>query len=159
MKRILLLCVAIFAFGFWADAQSYNQSLGIRGGFSNGIAYKKFINSGTALEFVVDPFVNGVELTGIYEKQKSAAFGAPMLDWYYGAGAYVGFYNGPRYGRKFDDPGTSSSAGMGALALVGLELILTEIPISITGDIGLAVNFAPYGGAGVHAGLGLRYYW
>lgn len=144
------------------DAQSYGQAIGVRGGLVNGITYKKFISGGSALEFVVDPFVNGIELSVIYEIQKSNAFGAPNLDWYYGAGASLGFYNGHRHGyhHKHDhDHGSHSGAGIGVLGLVGLEYVFQEIPLALSLDVGPAINIAPYGYVYTAAGLGLKYYW
>ncbi|MGB0165886.1 MAG: hypothetical protein ACPF8V_03425 [Luteibaculum sp.] len=159
MKKSLLLAACILFCSASLFSQSYQHAIGLRGGLANGLTFKTFVGADRALELVVDPFVNGIELSGIYEVQKQNAFGAPSLDWYYGAGLSVGFYNGKRYGRVFDDRDRSSAAGVGALGLVGLEFIIPEIPISISGDLGPAINFSPYGYVYFAAGLSVRYYW
>lgn len=155
MKKLLfaVLCLGI---SMAASAQAYNNSIGVRGGLVNGLNYKTFIGSGTAMEFVLDPAAGGFEFSAIYEKQQNGALGTTALDWYYGAGGAIGFYNGPRYGEPLEG---GDAIGFAAVGLVGLEFPLKEIPIVFSGDIGPAINLTPYGHFYFNAGLSMRYYW
>jgi len=117
MKKAFLILIAVFSITLFAGAQDYNNGIGIRGGYYNGLTFKHFISSGSALEGLLFSSVGrgGFELTGLYEKHKNA-FDVDRLNWYYGGGAHIGFYDMNVVGIDF---------------ILGIEYNISEIPVNI----------------------------
>jgi hypothetical protein len=160
MKKIILTSLlAMFLFSF-GQAQDYNTGIGLRGGLSNGLTIKHFISSNTALEGIISSRWRGVELTGLYEIH-NRAFQVDRLNWYYGLGAHVGFWDGDytyRYGpRNWGEPGRSYTVA-GIDFILGLEYNFTEIPFNLSIDWKPAWNFVGYSGFWADGGaISIRY--
>lgn len=132
MKRIIICAfVAMLAFGFsnQAKAQDYNTAVGLRFGGTSGLTIKT-----RGFEGIVGFWGNGFSLTGLAEKH-TMAFDSPDVNWYYGWGGHVAFYNDgdPRYDygrgdRRYDD----SEVGFGIDGIVGLEFSPREIPLAFS---------------------------
>lgn len=116
----------------------YKTSLGIRIGGTSGAAVKHFFRPATAVEGILGTFGNGFSITGLVEKN-AQAFDVEGLNWYYGGGAHIAFYNGNRYywveGRnvRYRD---SRDIGIGVNGIIGLEYILPDdIPVAFSLDL------------------------
>lgn len=153
-KLLLLLCLTagVLLVKSDANAQSYENAIGIRVGSYNGVNFKTFVNNNKALDFNLavrsnDNFKRFM-LTGLYEVHNPIN-GAPGLLWYYGGGASIGSYKVKNYdGELF----------LSADGVLGLDYKFDEIPLNLaidwrprlalapdtdfgTGDVGLAIRF------------------
>jgi hypothetical protein len=160
MKKIILTSLlALFLFSF-GQAQDYNTGIGLRGGLANGLTIKHFISSNVALEGIISSRWRGLELTGLYEIH-NRAFQVDRLNWYYGLGAHVGFWDGDytyKYGpRTWGEPGRSYTV-VGIDFILGLEYNFSEIPFNISIDWKPAYNFVGYSGFWADGGaISIRY--
>lgn len=155
MKKLLLLCLTA---GFLliantnANAQNYENAIGVRLGSYKGLNYKTFLNSNKALDlnlsFRNNDDLNRFIFTGLYEVHNPIA-GAPGLLWYYGGGGSIGSYKR----RDFEDDLFLSADGVlgldykidGAPLNLSIDwrprLELTSNNDSRTDDVGLAIRF------------------
>lgn len=124
MKKILvalIITTGITAFQK-TFSQEYKTALGIRLGsnpqvLSSGISFKYFLNQKAAIEGLLT-FNDPVAIGGLYELHNPIP-SASGLQWFYGAGAYVGF---------------NTTANLGAMGIVGLDYKFQNIPINISLD-------------------------
>jgi len=129
MKKSFLFLSAIILFSAsQVKAQDYNTALGIRlssngPAINNSVSFKHFMNPKLAIE-------------GLFTFDKKAAIGAlleihnPMpstegLQWFYGAGAYIGFDS---------DKTNTDRALMGAQGIIGLDYKFTNLPLNLSLD-------------------------
>ncbi len=136
----------------------YKTSLGIRIGGTSGATVKHFFRPATAVEGILGTFGNGFSLTGLIEKN-AQAFDVEGLNWYYGGGAHIAFYNGNRYygveGRNvhYRD---SHDVGIGINGIIGLEYMLPdEIPVAFSLDLKPFIEIDSDGDVGVAPDLAL----
>lgn len=140
MKKFLL--AAMFIFSASAVMAQYNFAVGLRSGGSSGITLKKN-NGSSALEGIVGFWNDGLSLTVLWEKQRTA-FNEPGFNWFYGLGGHVSFY-----GHDFDDKTgpywydhpyheNDDAIGLGVDGVVGLEYKIPNVPIAFD------INFKPY---------------
>lgn len=134
-----LLKIALFftlAFsGFTLSAQSYQNAIGLRGGWYDGITFRHMLSESTAFEGLFMSRWRGWNITGLYELQKPLK--EEGLDWYYGAGAHLGGYN-TRYYYNIDNPhyyDNRYTTAVGLDGILGLEYTLKEIPLNFSVDI------------------------
>ena len=152
-KLILTFTLAVFFLAF-ANAQDYNTGIGIRGGWYNGLTVKHFLSEKAAIEGILSSRWSGFEITGLYEIHNQA-FDVARLNWYYGGGAHIGFYNGDN--TNWGTRGTKYTV-LGIDGILGIEYNFQEIPINIGIDWKPSFNlvgyshFWPDGGA-----LSIRY--
>ena len=135
-------------------AQDYNTGIGIRGGFQQGLTIKHFTSANTALEGLLVTRWGGMFVTGLYEIHANA-FDVDGLNWYYGIGGHVGFYDGSRSPYVADDLRYNS---VGVDAILGMEYNIPDIPINVSIDWKPAFNIL--GGTGFWAdngALSVRY--
>ncbi len=136
------------------NAQNYQTGIGVRAGAFNGITAKHFITGSHAVEGILSFRWGGFTATGLYEVHDNA-FDAPGLQWYYGFGAHIGFWNGPR--AWWADEGNSYVV-VGVDGIIGLEYTFTEVPISVGLDWKPALNLIGYSGFWADGGgLSIRY--
>lgn len=146
---ILLLCILTLS-----EAQDYKTGIGFRGGFSQGLTLKHFINSKNAIEGLLLTRWSGFGITGLYEIHNEA-FDVPTLKWYYGFGAHIGFWNGDYV--SWGTPGNSYSV-FGLDGIIGIEYSFNEAPINIGLDWKPAVNLFGYPGFWADGGaISIRY--
>jgi len=154
MKKILISLFLFTAILAVSNAQDYNTGIGIRGGLYNGITFKHFIGQKAALEGILDTKDKGFMITGLYELHANA-FNTDRLNWYYGIGGHVGFWDGANVSWADDN---DSYTVIGVDGILGLEYNFNEIPINISIDWKPAFNLAGYSGFwGDGAGLSIRY--
>jgi hypothetical protein len=153
---ILLLCPTIHAQNAKSKSSGsvgqagYKTGIGLRFGAEGGFTIKHFINDGRALEGLVSRGwgYGGFRITGLYEIQKPFPDVAG-LDWFFGAGAHVGFYDGRYYGYYgyynggyYDKHGNWHPNGyhdyytsIGIDLILGLEYQIPDIPLTVGIDI------------------------
>lgn len=136
MKKLVVLLVLALGFVTQSIGQEYNSAIGIRGGLSNGLTYKTFISQNTALEFLLATRWHGINITALNEIH-AQAFDTDGLNWYYGFGAHVGFWNGKDVDWADDN---ESYTVLGIDGIIGLEYNFKDVPINISLDWKPAFN-------------------
>jgi hypothetical protein len=154
MKKLLLLCLTVgllSTFQKSANAQSYENAIGVRIGPYNGVNFKTFLNTNKALDLNLSFRNNNnfkrIFLTGLYEVHNPIN-GASGLLWYYGGGGSIGSYkNNDFEGDLF----------LSADGVLGLDYKIDGAPLNLaidwrprleltpntnfgTGDVGLAIR-------------------
>lgn len=132
MKKLLIVLTLAFLVGTAATAQDYNTGIGIRGGLWNGLTVKHFISGNTAIEGLLTTRWDGFNLTGLYQIHAPGAFDVPRLNWYYGAGAHLGFFEGHPRNPWFTSD--SSHTILGLDGIIGIEYNIEPIPFNISLD-------------------------
>jgi len=132
MKKLFIVFSLFFLMGTAATAQDYNTGIGIRGGLWNGLTVKHFISNNTAIEGILTTRWQGFILTGLYQIHAPQAFDVPRLNWYYGAGAHLGFFEGNDKNPWFDRGSTNTVLGLDGI--VGIEYNIEPIPFNISLD-------------------------
>lgn len=142
MKKISVLLIGFLFFVTVAGAQDYNTGIGIRGGLSNGITIKHFLDSNKALEGLLSTRWDGFHITALYEIHDQA-FDTPRLNWYYGFGGHIGFWDGDKNHRWFED---GSHTVIGVDGIIGLEYNIEPIPFNLSLDWKPAINLIGHTG-------------
>lgn len=154
MRRIILIFILVFGIAGLSGAQEYKTGVGLRAGISAGLTLKHFINDKAAFEGLLTTKWSGFDMTGLYEIH-GQAFDVEHLNWYYGFGGHVGFWNGSNTPRSSM---TGSYAAIGVDGILGIEYCFTEAPINIGLDWKPVINFIGYPGFwGNEAALSVRY--
>lgn len=162
MKK-LTLCLFV-VLGTAVNAQlNYNTAIGLRGGETSGLTIKQGIGGSKAIEGIVGVYGNGLSVTVLFEKYQGT--GLSGLNWYYGAGAHVAFfdyYYDRRYyfrdgyyrSRYYYDDGF----GFGIDGVLGLEYKIPKAPIAFSLDIKPYVEMNNRGGiwTSLDPGLGIK---
>ena len=156
MKKIILtLTFVIFIYAF-TSAQDYNTGIGLRLGFSNGLTVKHFIGQRSALEGLLSTRWRGFEVTGLYEVHNQA-FDVERLNWYFGGGGHIGFWNGDNTYGRWGDEGVNYTV-IGIDGILGIEYNFDAVPINISLDWKPAFNLTGYSGFwGDGGALSIRY--
>jgi hypothetical protein len=136
-----------------SDAQEYSTGIGIRAGISSGLTIKHFKSKKAAFEGLLTTRWEGFDITGLYELH-ARAFDADHLNWYYGGGAHIGFYNG---NHAYWGTNGRSYTVIGVDGILGLEYTFDEIPVNIGIDWKPALNLVGYSGFWSEGALSVRY--
>jgi len=142
MKKIFLTLVLSICVLVFVNAQDYNTGIGFRGGFANGITVKHFLNERSAFEGIIASRWRGLEITGLYEIHNTA-FDVDRLNWYFGFGGHLGFWNGDYAG--WGDEGSNYTV-IGVDGILGIEYNFEELPINLSLDWKPAFNIVGYSG-------------
>ena len=154
MKKILMTIIVIFCIVTFSNAQDYNTGIGLRGGLSNGLTIKHFLGEKVAIEGILTSRWSGFSITGLYEIHNQA-FGVDRLNWYYGFGGHVGFWNGDDV--KWADDNSNYTV-IGIDGILGMEYNFNEIPINLSIDWKPAFNIIGYSGFwGDGGAISIRY--
>lgn len=154
MKKFIF--ITIFSLGciLGAKAQDYSTGVGLRGGWGTGLTIKHFLNESKAVEGILDSRWHGFSVTGLYEIHKQA-FQVPRLNWYYGLGGHIGFWNGD-YFRNVDR--NTNYTIIGIDGIIGIEYNFEEIPFNIGIDWKPVFDLTGYSGIyGDGGAISLRY--
>lgn len=154
MKTFLITLCMFFSISMFS--QNYHTGIGVRGGFGYGVTVKHFVGPSSALEGIVSNRWGGLLVTGLYEKHANA-FDVRGLNWFYGAGGHIGFWNG-KYDNHpwFDDNEPYTVIGLDGI--IGIEYDIQEIPFSVGVDWKPAINLVGYSGfLGNSGALSVRY--
>lgn len=154
MKKLIFALTLFLSAAVAANAQDYNTGIGVRGGFSNGLTVKHFIGSNSAIEGILSSRWRGFNVTGLYEIH-APAFNTPRLNWYYGFGGHIGFWDGYRNHPWFDD---GHYTVIGIDGILGIEYNIDAIPFNISLDYKPALNLIGYTGFwGDEVALSIRF--
>lgn len=160
MKRyavlfVLALCLLLANEG---KSQDYSSAIGLRLGYPLALTYKTFINDDSAVEVFgglrAYSGYSWINLGAAYEVHKPIE-GVGGLNWYFGGGASVFFFN---YDNDFLNDGAGSTS-FGVLGVLGLDYKFADAPINISADWMPIFRFNGYlngFGAGF-GGLAIRY--
>lgn len=153
MRKCILIFIMFMSVVGLASGQEYKTGIGIRAGFSSGLTIKHFTSNKAALEGLLTTRWQGFDITGLYEIHNQA-FDVHHLNWYYGGGAHLGFYNG-----NYVYWGRSGAAYtiVGIDGILGIEYTFDEIPINIGIDWKPALNLIGYTGIWSEGGISVRY--
>lgn len=125
-----MLALQTTAFGQATDGDHVNKNLlGIRistsdAAVNHSISYKRFFSSTLAVEGLFsfsDPAALGLLV------EKHSPFGGAGLSWFWGAGAYAGFGGSRRFG---------------AQGAIGLDYIMSTLPLNLSVDWKPELNFS-----------------
>lgn len=148
MKKLhkqLLLLTFISCSSLLLSAQPYQNAVGIRGGWYNGITFRHSISESKYLEGIFTSRWRGFNLTGLYEIQKPLK--EDGFDWYYGAGLHIGSFNRYYYydhgNPHYLDQGHVLTLGLDGI--IGLEYTFSEIPLNLSLDIHPLIELADGG--------------
>jgi hypothetical protein len=153
MKKAILIFILISSFTGLADAQEYKTGLGLRLGAGVGVSVKHFINRRDAIEGLLVTRWSGFDMTGLYEVH-GEAFQTEHLNWYYGGGAHLGFYDGDH--TYWGAPGYAYNI-FGIDGILGLEYTFEEVPINLGLDFKPALNLIGYQGLWAEFAFSVRY--
>jgi hypothetical protein len=149
MKKIVITCLIVFCLVSISYAQDYNTGIGLRAGLYNGLTVKHFTGERAALEVILASRWRGLQITGLYEMH-NMAFDTERLNWYYGFGGHIGFWNG-------NNPYPNETV-IGIDGILGIEYNFTEIPINIGLDWKPGFNIVGYNNYWFDGGaLSIRY--
>lgn len=156
MKKIILTLTLVIFISAYASAQDYNTGVGLRLGFSNGLTVKHFVSERSAFEGLLSTRWRGFEVTGLYEVHNNA-FDVERLNWYFGGGGHVGFWNGDYTYGRWGDEGTNYIV-IGIDGIIGIEYNFEDVPINVGLDWKPAFNLTGYSGFwGDGGALSIRY--
>lgn len=156
MKKWILAGGLLLAALLPATAQQYQTGIGLRMGAASGFSVKHFVDRNKAIEGILGLRYNGFIVTGMLEKQQPA-FDVSRLDWYYGAGAHIGFWSSDRNDNPFFDD-EDQMLVLGIDGIVGLEYVIREIPLSVSLDWKPIFNvIGHFGPRFDYAGFTVRY--
>ena len=134
-------------------AQDYSTAIGVRLGTGTGLTVKHFINKKGAIEGMLLTRWPGFDITGLYEIH-GEAFETNHLNWYYGFGAHIGFYNGDYV--EWGSPGSTYTV-FGIDGIIGIEYTFREAPFNLGIDFKPMLNLVGYTGLWPEVALSLRY--
>ncbi len=146
LTGILLLMAMLVATPGFAQSQSYGTAVGARlGGLTSGLTIKHFTSSSTALEGIVSFGSRSFIITGLYEVHNPIS-GARGLQWLYGGGAHIGFFNdGGSYYTFRGEHVYNNRSVVGLDLILGLDYKFKGAPINIGIDVKPIIDF--YDGA------------
>ncbi|HEY9115426.1 MAG TPA: hypothetical protein VIN10_12065 [Bacteroidales bacterium] len=145
MKRILLICFLLAAFG-GLQAQQYERELGIRLGYTSGISGKVIKDRSVAIEGMIGFRQGGMQFYGLVEAYKPLIVNQ-KVDWrmYFGGGAHLGYVNGydrirgwDSYNGYYYEEIWVSGMVIGLDGVFGTEYTFPKVPIA------LSVEFKPF---------------
>lgn len=132
MKKFIILL--LFISPVLGLAQTFENAIGIRGGITAGIEYRYYTDDANAYKFLLGTRDDGIQLHAMKEFHQYDLFRrTDRLVFFYGAGIHAGYekwlqrysnYNSVWYQDRY-----AFLAGMDAL--VGLEYMFYEVPISL----------------------------
>lgn len=160
MKKIVLALVIVFSLGLYSstvEAQPYHTGLGLRfGGLTNGLTLKHFTGKTTALEGILSVGRENFIVTGLFEKH-APLDGSNQFNFFYGAGAHIGFFQDGGYYNYNRNRIYKSSTVVGLDGILGLDYKFKGAPINIGIDMKPFVDFFDGNFVYFDGGLSLRY--
>jgi hypothetical protein len=154
MKKIAIALILGGLLSLSLNAQSYKTSLGLRAGVPYGVTIKHFFSKSNAVEGILASRYRGFVATALLESEHWTG-SYPGLDWFWGAGAHIGFWDA---GVNPNLNNTYSGSVIGLDGILGLEYTFDEIPLNLSLDILPSVNLIGYQGwGGINGALSIRY--
>ena len=153
-RSVFFIIIFVIAIAITSGAQDYKTGIGLRAGVPYGLTVKHFLNESHALEGILASRWQGFVITGLYQNEYWTGE-YPGLNWYWGFGAHVGFWDAGANPRVSD---TYTGSVIGADAILGIEYTFDSIPLNLSLDILPTVNIIGYAGwGGINGALSVRY--
>lgn len=154
MKKTFLLLLVVFL-SFNANAQYYNDAIGLKLTWGIGITGKHFLseNSDHAVEGSLDIQRDGFILNSFYEYHIEA-FKTDGLRWYFGAGPYVGIWGDSNPWKTIM---TKHQFVAGGAAIMGIEYTLEYFPINLSMDLQPRYNFGGHKLFWAYGSIAIKY--
>lgn len=138
------------------QAQSYSSAVGLRLGFYRGITYKHFLSERVAFEGLAMSRYRGINLTALVEFNNNLG-DTEGLNWYYGIGGHVGYYNSYYYS-YYSYNNSDYNMFLGVDGILGIGYTFSDFPINISLDWKPTYNlFGGYYFNGDSGALSIRY--
>jgi hypothetical protein len=154
IKRIVIALVLFVSISFAANSQDYRTGIGFRAGVPYGLTVKHFISESNAIEGILASRWGGLVITGLYENEHWTGE-YPSLNWYWGFGAHIGFWD-TGYNPRINDSYTGSVIGVDGI--LGLEYTFDDFPLNLSLDILPTINLlGSTGWGGINGALSVRY--
>ena len=153
MKRFLIAIIIFMAATTGLRAQEYNTGIGLRLGTGYGFTINHFLNKRASLEGLLMTRWRGFDITGLYEVH-ARAFDVDHLNWFYGFGAHIGFFNGHYV--EWGTPGSTYGV-FGIDGIIGFEYTFEDAPINLGIDLKPALNLIGYTGFWPDVAISVRY--
>lgn len=157
-KKFFLVLTLFLGVLLSSEAQSsYQSAIGLRLGYPVSVSYKHFIGDPSAIEVFAGirswsgySFIN---IGGLYEYHKPIS-GVDGLQWYFGGGASVFFWN---YKNNF--VGDYATTSFGLLGALGLDYKFADAPVNLSVDWVPTIFLNGYGSGfgGGYGALSARY--
>ncbi len=163
MKVIALIFLIILTtISGRAEAQPYENALGVRGGTQQGITWKSFRDELNAFDIILGTRNQGentlgFRITGLYLIH-APAFDVDHLYWFYGAGGHIGFSN--HHDDEFFTRNDRGGPFFGIDGTLGLEYHIQDIPFTVGIDLKPSLSISEnelYFGGLFGAALSIRY--
>ena len=157
LKKTVLASIFLIAFCFTSNAQIYKSAIGARLGYPLSASYKTFLSESNAVEVYLGTrgfsTYRWVNLSAAYLIHRPI----PDLDglqWYFGAGASVFFWN---WDTGFGEG--QSTATIGLQGYLGLDYAFPSTPINLTVDWVPTIFLNGFGNGfnGGYGSVGVRY--
>lgn len=134
MRYLIIHIIGLLLIFSSVKAQNYTRALGLRGGFSSGLAYRHYKYDYRAYETLFGIHSNGMKLTFLIEQYRPAYFEfADENLWYsFGFGAHAGWHVTDHYEiffMKYYYDNRMVAPLVGFDGLLGLEYHLKELPL------------------------------
>jgi len=139
MKKLVIILFLALCVTSMTKAYDYRTGIGLRAGPYYGLTIKHFIGSKSALEGLLTRWT-GTDITILYEVH-NRAFDVNRLNWYYGLGGHIGFWEGSHL---HDGTAGKNYTIIGLDGILGLEYNISEAPINISIDWKPAFNLVGY---------------
>ena len=155
MKKALLAAVVLLLISASVGAQDYKTSLGLRVGYPYGATVKHFLSKTDAIEGIIGSSYGGLTVTGLYENEHWTGK-YPGLNWYWGLGAHVGFWDAAANPHISDV--TYNGAVIGVDGVLGLEYTFDDFPLNLSLDLLPSFNLiGDTNWGGIYGALSVRY--
>ena len=168
MKHLITLVLAgLLLAAPMTDSQAqkvmdYETAIGLRAGWGVSLTGKHFVNDSHAIEAILNYRSFGgfgvswgwMRISGLYLVHNSLDDVIDGLGWYYGGGAYVGFWTG-----DWEIGNRNRSTFIGISGAIGLDYKFEDIPINVSVDWVPSFRLAGHGTgfSGEVGGLAVRY--
>lgn len=133
MKKLVCFSffAALFFFAAPADAQNFKSAVGARLGYPVSATFKHFLNESNAVEVYAGfrgwSTYSWFTLSGAYQVHKPLEDVTKGLEWYFGGGASVYFWN-------YDFSTEFSTTTLGLQGYLGLQYTFEDTPINLSVD-------------------------
>lgn len=152
--KCLLAFAAFFMTISFAQGQDYDNAIGFRGGWFNGLTVKHFVGERVAIEGILLTRWQGVAVVGLYETHWSLGSTLPA-NVYFGTGGHVGVWNGNNVSWR-QDPSNFTIVGIDVI--LGFEYNFDMIPVNLSADWKPAFNVIGHQGYWAEGGaFSVRY--
>jgi hypothetical protein len=138
MKLKILITIILSSVSLFASAQEYSRAIGLRGGVSSGITYRRFLDQEIGIETILSFRRGGMQVSLLREKYLPAFLEfSDNLILGFGFGGHVGFMYTDHQKFMFEDYYYAEKIFLpliGVDGYFGIEYIFREFPMAISLD-------------------------